>query len=245
MPKAYKICPVQVFKAEKFGRQPFYFEVQQGIPGVPQGPQTSIFRSHEELRFQDFQAFIIEHEYEVHTPGRFMDMSFSAFIAKGAIHAYFSSQQQLLLLAGKKADILDFCKRTPDMPDVKITVLQVDMKALQERLAEIRLAWFHFRSGRVTASALMGVHLEETDAFHQAKSVGDISSLSFYLEDRNGTEHPLMLTDDGAVVLQRPYEKVSEELDIVLYARDTLLSGICTQVDAKFAKRPPWHSITG
>ena len=71
----------------------------------------------------------------------------------------------------------------------------------------------------------MGAHLEKTAAFREAKTEGDISTLSFYFED-NGEIHPVMVTDDGAVVLQDVYRETADEIQLVLNLKRVLLDEI-------------------
>jgi hypothetical protein len=225
MAKSYKIATVQKFDI-KIGPQPVRVGAQYSLPQVPESPQTIIYKSRDVIKVEDFESLAIEHEHEVRMPGRVNDMKFERYIRKGFINGYKSDEKNLLLMSGKKDDILSFCRYTRNVPQIRISTLRIDMKALLARLAEVKLVWFRFPAGMIHASALMGDHLEKTSAFKQAKSEAEISTLSFYFEDSNGRVHPLMVTGDGAVVVQDPYEQVATELELVLSIKEQLLDGI-------------------
>ncbi|HXM23037.1 MAG TPA: hypothetical protein VN948_17400 [Terriglobales bacterium] len=229
MAKSYKVTFADKFDDSAFGEKPFAFELQMQIEGTKPGPQTQIHRSYANITFRDFQPYDIQHEYDVHMWGRLYDdeKSFSKFIARSEIRAYHSKSERILLLCGKKADILDFCKKTEDFPHIKLRTMQIDMKQLQERLPEVRGAWFRFRAGYIRAKAYMGQQIQDTPEYRDATNEGDISTLSFYFEDsRSGAIHPIQITEDGAIVLQKNYGSIEDELDFVLHVKNTLLEGI-------------------
>jgi hypothetical protein len=162
VPKSYKICPVRHFDDSDFKKEAFKLRPQFSLPEVAEAPQTRIFKARDVVELEDFKSYLIEHEHEVSTYGRVNQVSFAKFIRMGFIHAYQSPSHRLVLLCGKKVDVLDFCKTTPALPEIKIATLRIDMKALLARLAEVKLVWFRFPAGMIRASALMGDHLEET-----------------------------------------------------------------------------------
>lgn len=240
MAKSYKIVTVQEFGIE-VGPQPFSVNAQFSIPGVAGPPQTSIYKSRDVVTVEDFESLSIEHEHEVRTHGRINDQRFEKYIRKGFISGYRSSERDLLLLSGKKADILSFCGYTRNIPAFRISTLRVDMKSLLARLHEVKLVWFRYPQGMIHASALMGDHLERTTPFREAKTQGDISTLSFFFQDATGTDHPMMVTGDGAVVVLDPYQQVSTEIELVLGVFEKLLSGIFTAEPVVFragSKKP-------
>jgi hypothetical protein len=85
----------------------------------------------------------------------------------------------------------------------------------------------------IRASALMGANVEKTDAFVQSKSEGEISTLSFYFEDLSGDKHPIMVVEDGTVVLQSQYPDVSSEMNLVNLVHDQLLKPVSQRVSPK------------
>ncbi len=226
MPKSFKICPAQHFDDSKFKKQPFSLRPQYALPEVAEPPQTIIYKARDVIELDDFKSYLIEHEHEVSMYGRVNKVSFAKFIRKGFIQAYYSSSRNLLLLTGKKDDILDFCKVTATLPEIKIATISIDMKALLAKLAEVKLVWFRFPAGMIHASALMGSHLELTADFERAKAEGEISTLSFYVQDKDEKVHPIMVTDDGAIVLQDLYHTVADEVELVLHVKRILLDGI-------------------
>jgi hypothetical protein len=187
---------------------------------------------------------VIEHDRVVKMPGRFGDVYFQEFTYTGMIAGFFGRQRSLLLLSGKKADVLSFCSTTAKVSEVQIDTLQIDMNALQAVLPSVNLVWFKFKAGMIRASALMGANVEKTEAFEQSKSEGEISTLSFYFEDSAGRPHPLMVVDDGAVVLQSQYADPAEELRLVTSVYEKLLSPVSTRVSPRTGGRTFSISLT-
>jgi hypothetical protein len=224
--KSYKICSLQFFDDSNFQREPFRLQPQYTLPKVAASPQTTIFKARNTIELEDFRSYLIEHEHEVSMYGRVNEHSFSKFIRKGFIHAYQSPARGLILLSGKKSDVLDFCRATVDLPEIKLRTLRIDMKALLAKLLEVKLVWFRFPAGMIRASALMGDHLEKTSDFERSKVQGDISTLSFYVQDATDHTHPILVTDDGTVVLQDLYDSIANEIELVLHVKAILLDGI-------------------
>ena len=239
MPKSYKICPLRHFDDSKLGTEPFPLKPQFSLPDVPEAPQTKIWKSRDQIELEDLKTYVIEHEHEVSMWGRVNAMSFMKFIRKGMINAYESRARNLILLSGKKDDILDFCKTTATLNEIKIALLRIDMKALLAKLAEVKLVWFRFPAGMIRASALMGDHLEATADFERAKAQGDISTLSFYVEDAANLQHPVMVTGDGTVVLQDLYKSVAQEVELVLQVKTLLLDGTYQEEEVRTARKKP------
>lgn len=150
--------------------------------------------------------------------------------------AYHNEKTSVLLLSGKKDDVIDFCRFTASTNVIELSTLGIDMAQLQEKLASVNLVWFKFPKGMIRASALMGSHIEETDEYQQAKEAGEISTLSFHLEDSNGIPHPIMVTQDGAVVLQANYSDLSVEIELVMRVKTKLLDDIYTEIPIKGKK---------
>jgi hypothetical protein len=240
LPKSYKITLTEKFESNAFGEKPFTFVRQLQIEGTKPGPETQIHKASQNVPFRDFHTYDIDHEYDVYMWGRLYDddRSFSKFIARSEIRAYQSPSEQIMLLCGKKADILDFCRKTEEFPHIKLRTIQIDMKQLQEKLPEIRGVWFRFPAGYIRAKGYMGQQIQDTPEYREATTEGDISTLSFYFEDsRSGTIPPIQLTEDGAVVLQRNYRTIEDELDFVLHVKATLLDGIYSLSSLSRSKR--------
>jgi|ERR1700733_192435 len=243
MPKSYKITLTDTFEPTIFNHE-MNLTRQMHLPSLVPGPETKLRRSLDKIEIADFEGYLIDHEYTVNMQGRLYEdgAPFSKFIARSQIKAYRSQEKEVLLLCGKKADILDFCRQTRTMPHIKISVIQIDMDALQEKLPEVRGVWFRSRAGFIRARGYMGNQIQDTPEFLTAKNEGQISTLSFYFEDaRSGKPHPILITEDGAVVLQGVYESIDQEIDFILYVKSQLLDGIYKVIDIKSAKEP----ITG
>jgi hypothetical protein len=116
------------------------------------------------------------------------------------------------------------------MREIEFTTIDINMKALLAKLRDVRLAWFRYDDSIIHASALSGQHIETTKPFKEANSAGDISTLSFYVEDDGNVAHPVLVTSDGAIVLQANYQERSTEIELVLYVKRILLDGIYTDV---------------
>ena len=233
MPKSYKICPVRNFQPGAFSDQPTYLDQQPPLGDMKHVAVTKIRASAANPGFEDFTQYVIEHDRVVKMPGRYGEICFPEFTYTGVITGFFGQQRFLLLLSGKKADVLSFCSTTTRVSEVQIDTLQIDMNALQEALPAVNLVWFRFKRGMIRASALMGANVEKTESFEQSKSEGEISTLSFYFEDLNGKQHPVMVVDDGTVVLQSQYAEVAEELRLVTSIHDKLLKPVATPVSPK------------
>src|ERR1035438_4150295 len=85
-------------------------------------------------------------------------------------------------------------------------------------------------------TTLFRSHLEKTSEFRQARTAGEISTLSFYFE-HDGEIHPVMVTDDGAVVLQDVYHETADEIGLVLDLKRVLLDGICEEHDIQPSRK--------
>lgn len=233
MPKSYKICPVRNFQPAAFSERPIYLDQQPPLGDMKHPAVTKIHASAANPGFEDFTQYVIEHDRVVKMPGRYGDTYFTEFTYTGVITGFFGKQRSLLLLSGKKADVLSFCSTTTRVSEVQIDTLQLDMNALQDVLPSVNLVWFRFKRGMIRASALMGANVEKTDSFEQSKSEGEISTLSFFFEDMLGKQHPVMVVDDGTVVLQSQYADIGEELRLVTSIHDTLLKPVATRVSLK------------
>jgi hypothetical protein len=233
MPKSYKICPVRNFQATAFSEQSTCLNQQPPLGDMSEVPVTKIRTSASRPGFEDFVQYVIEHDRVVKMPGRFGTVVFLEFTYTGVISGFFGQQRSLLLLSGKKADVLSFCAATVRVSEVQIDTLQIDMNALQEALPSVNLVWFKFKAGMIRASALMGANVEKTAAFVQSKSEGEISTLSFYFEDVEGEKHPVMVVDDGTVVLQATYPDLAAELGLVILLYEKLLAPVSRRVSPK------------
>jgi hypothetical protein len=236
MPKSFKICPVRHFDATAFSKRRTSLNEQPHFSGMDdEVASTTIRRSESNPGFEDFSPYVIAHDRVVRMAGRYGPVHFPEFTYTGEIAAYYSQQRTLLLLSGKKNDVLSLVSNTTRVTEFQIDTLHIDMNALQGLLPSVNLVWFKYHDGMVRASALMGAHVERTDAFAQSKLHGDISTLSFYFEDLGGEVHPVMVVEDGTVVLQAQYAEVSAELNLVTLVYDRLLKGISQHVSPKIS----------
>ena len=243
MPKSYKITLTEKFEPNVFNSE-LNLTRQMHLPETVPGPETKLRRGNESLKVEGFESYLIDHEYTVNIEGRLYDdgAAFNKFIAKSQIKAYQSQERGILLLCGKKADILDFCRKTRTMSRFKLSIIQIDMNLLQEKLPEIKGVWFRSKAGFIRARGYMGNQIQDTPEFRAAKDEGQISTLSFYFEDpRSRRLHPILITEDGAVVLQASYEDASEEIDFVLYVKEQLLKGLYKVIGVGAAR----EAVTG
>lgn len=229
MPKAYKITLADNFQSDTFQLAPFLLDRQQPLQGMPQLPETKIFRARESVSIEDFQRYIIEHEMEEKAWGRYSTSVFQSYIRKENINAFHSQSNGVLLLSGRKRFVLDFCRKTKEMNEITIKLLNIDMGQLLAQLPHIKGVWFRFANGLIRASALMGANIEATPDFKKYSSEGDISTLSFFY-DHNGISHPVMVVNDGTVVLYSNYAQVSDEIDLVMSAKNNLFHDIMQPV---------------
>src|ERR1700723_78606 len=232
MPKSFKICPVRHFDVKAFSEKR-YLDQQPPLGGITEVPTTTIRTSSGDPGFEDFRQYLIEHDRVVKMPGRYDAVTFPEFTYTGTMAGVFSQQRSMLLLSGKKADVLSLCAATTKVAEFQIDTLHIDMNALQAVLPSVNLVWFKFRQGMIRASALMGANVERTDAFVQSKTEGEISTLSFFFEDLSGEKHPIMVVEDGTVVLQAQYPEVAAELSLVTLVYDRMLKAISQHVSPK------------
>ena len=229
MPKSYKITYYSEFNKQDIGLAPFSFERQYSLKGVSPPPQTIIYKARDQIRYKDFQKYIIEHEMEENAFGRIGESAFQKYIRKEFIQSYDSPSEQILILSGKKRFVLDFCRKTKHINEIKLNTIQIDMGTLQTKLPHVKGVWFRFQNGLVRASALMGSNLESTSDYQKFMSQGDISTLSFFYEFESIT-HPIMATNDGTIVLYNNYLEISDEISIVMDIHKNLLLDIMTKI---------------
>ena len=245
MPKSFKACPVRSFDKKAFAEKQVCLNEQPPLNEMKHVAVTTIRPSLATPGFEDFGQYVIEHDRVVRMAGRYGDVSFPEFTYTGVISGYFSENRSLLLLSGKKADVLSFCVTTTRVAEVQIDTLEIDMNALQALLPSVNLVWFKFAKGMIRASALMGANVEKTDAFVQSKSEGEISTLSFYFEDDLSSKtHPVMIVSDGTIVLQAQYPDTPEELRLVTSIYDKLIAAIAKRVSPRLSSKTFNVSLT-
>lgn len=237
MPKSYKICHCDFFDKSNFNDNVLNLNSQPHLNCYIESPTaiTKITKNIAEKVHKEFEPYFIEHEHNVNVKGRYFDQRFDHFLRNGEINGYYSQEKQLFLLQGKKDDILDFCKFTETSKLLNITTIEIQMADLLEKLGSVNNCWFKFKKGSISASALFGTQLENTDEFIAAKEYGDISALTFFY-NMNGISHAIMLTNDGTVVLQHNYPNIEIEIDIVLRVKKDLLDGIYNLKNSKKKK---------
>lgn len=233
MTKSYKICIVHRFDSSSFEYKPYSLYSQLTMNEVDKPPGTHIWISRDKIEFQDFKAYEIEHEREEEVLCRVGSKSFSKIIRKGKIKAFYGKNSELLYLSGKKADILDFCRKTKKFNTLTISTVSIEMKKLFDKLLSIRLAWFTLPKGLIHAAALMGSSgIERTGEFRKYYDSGDISVLSFPFRVGE-VVHQILVTRDGAVVLQQAYDSLAAEVELVTTVKDTLLADIYKEQPVK------------
>jgi hypothetical protein len=225
MPKSYRITLPRTIQSQSFALASIVLDRQGSIEGVPASPQTKIYRARTKISLDDFESFIIEHEMEEEALGRYNTSVFTKFIRKELIHSYYSKRKEVFLLSGKKRFVVDFCKKSNEFAALAFDEIKVDMGKLLAQLPHIKGVWFKFSNGLIRASALMGANIESTPDFQNYSLQGDISTLSFFF-DYNGMTHPVMVVNDGTVVLYLNYAEVTDEIELVVTIKDTLLSEI-------------------
>jgi len=203
---------------------------QYSLDDKPPFPQSKIFKARDKVVKDDFIKYLIEHEMEECALGRFNEEIFNKYIRREYIHSFQSDSLQLFILNGKKRFVIDFCKKTKEWNYILLKTIQINMGSLLEKLPHVKGVWFSFKNGLIRASALMGANIEATNDFKKYNTEGEISTLSFHF-DYDGFTHPIMLVNDGTVVLQSNYQEVSQELDLVLEIKRQLIDGIFEKVD--------------
>ncbi len=236
MPTSYKICVEKSFDGGRFGEKPTQLDRQLLLEGIDPPPKTVIRKSADRVGVNGFDSFLIEHEYEETALGRVGGTPFTKYIRKEHIKAYHNGQTHVLLLSGKKRAVLDFCKRSSSFAGISFQTVEVDLKELLTQLPNVKGVWFSIKEGPIRASALMGSHIEGTADFKKYQSAGDMSTLSFYFEYA-GSLHPVMVTQDGTVVIQANYPQKTDEIEIVLTLKAALLDRVLQVMEKKPVKR--------
>ena len=229
MARSYKICVLKNFESAKFSASPYFFDDQMHFEEVDRPPTTSIRVGGDSIAVEGFSKYILEHEVEEKVTGRIYAQNFSAYIRKGLIDVFPNTKRALVLLSGKKKDVLDFCRKDKKISEFKFNTIKIDMKKLLTLLSNVKGVWFSFNAGQITSSALMGHNVQGTPDFKHFKQLGDISTLSFHFEfDR--TLHPIMVTEDGTVVTQAKYQERTEEINLVLAIKKELLNPVLEEI---------------
>lgn len=231
MPKSYKICILKNINFEKFSATPYYLDEQLHLEQVDRPPSTSIAVANDKISLDNFKKYNIEHEVEEHVFGRISGKAFTAYIRKGFIDSFVNEELQIALLSGKKRDVLDFCRKKKS-DDFQINTITIDMKKLLELLSNVKGVWFSFEKGQLSASALMGSHVEGTQDFKHFQKIGEISTLTFNYE-RDEALHPIMITEDGTIVLQANYREKTDEVSLVMDIKTKLVDQIYEEVIKK------------
>jgi hypothetical protein len=197
------------------------FGNQYPLPNCPQGPSTSIFLAYDRINFIDFNKYLIEHEKVENAQIRITDTdkSYNSFIRQETIEGYVSQSNKILLLSGKKKFVSDFCKK--DFDDLRFDQINVDMEKLRSLIPNVKGVWFRFTSGQISASALMGSDIDETNNFKDFQKCGEISSLTFPFGG-----DPIMITKDGVVVIYKTYKERTEEIALVMTIKKQYLDKI-------------------
>jgi len=230
MPKSYKICHSNFFNKSKFVDNKLNLNSQQHLSMFAESPtaSTNITKIGKGFVIHDFETYLIEHEHNVNIRGRYGSQRFNNFLRLGEINGYYSEERSLFLLQGKKDDVIDFCKFTDNTDLLEISTIEIQMSDLIDKLGSVRNCWFKFSKGSISSSALFGENIENTIEFQDAKQLGDITALSFFYAD-DGMAHAVMVTNDGAVVLQFNYPNVDMEIELVLKIKKDLLDGLYTE----------------
>src|SRR5258707_268176 len=107
MPRSFKICPVRHFNAAAFTTERTLLDQQPPFPGMKEEVTTTSIRGSTVIPgFEDFHQYIIEHDRVVKMAGRYGNVRFPEFTYTGTIAGFHSQQRSLLLLSGKKNDVL-------------------------------------------------------------------------------------------------------------------------------------------
>src|SRR5205814_8750937 len=118
MPKSFKTCPVRIFDKRAFAQSKVCLNEQPPLNEMKHVAVTTIRLSPATPGFEDFAQYVIEHDRVVKMAGRYGDVSFPEFTYTGVISGFFSDNRSLLLLSGKKADVLSFCAETARVAEV-------------------------------------------------------------------------------------------------------------------------------
>lgn len=139
---------------------------------------------------------------------------------------YDESRQVILFQAPKKVcrGVLANLKACPQ--GVELVEMAVDFTKVLEICSEYLGAWFRGISSRVRAAGLSGDQIQDDSLFKKLLKDGELSNVTIPWP-LDGTEHRVMVTGTGAVVLVQDYKaNQGLELQIVTDVYDKLISKV-------------------
>jgi hypothetical protein len=180
-----------------------------------------------------FEEYRVEHDFLVHLeyPGRARGQSFREYVTPYKFPLFLSQEAEepfpFALVRTKKKVAHDFVRRmNSEEPSFDLTATAVDFEVLRPRLAFVKGAWFGaIQAANLHTTGLFGEHVDQSDEFRHAESVGELRNLLVEVVDEGDLAHSVMFTADGGIVLYKAYMTVEDELAVVRSVIRDLLAG--------------------
>lgn len=176
------------------------------------------------------QRMDVSHDFRVQLkyPGRARHMLFQEYVTPYKFPLFLSGDSaepfRYALVATKKRVAHDFVRRmNKEEPAFHFEATQVDFECLRPRLSYVTGAWFgSMRAANLSTAGFFGHHVDQSEEFQHAESVGELRNLLVEVVDEADLAHPVMVTADGGIILYRSYQTEDEELALV----DATLTGL-------------------
>lgn len=148
---------------------------------------------------------------------------------------YDDANRIIIFQAPKKVCRGVFANLKANPSGVELIEMVVDFAKVLTLCSEYQAAWFRGISSRVRAAGISGDQIQDDALFKKLLKDGELSNVTIpWLLD--GTEHRVMITGSGAVVLVQDYKaNQGLELQIVMDVYDRLLRCVWEE---KKARRP-------
>jgi len=185
------------------------------------------------------QRYDAEHDFlfQLQYPGRARGKEFREFVTLYKFPLYLGDHVAALgfrplLVKTKKRVALDFVERlNTNTQGFRVEPTSVDFVALRPRLQLIRGAWFgSIRMPNISSAGVFGHHVDQSEEFQHAESVGELKNLLIELE-LDGLTHQVMITADGGIVLYHAYQTDEECEEMARRTLIELLHGCIRKVE--------------
>ncbi|MEO0512668.1 MAG: hypothetical protein AAF108_07200 [Planctomycetota bacterium] len=186
-----------------------------------------------------FERFKVLHETLRKTHGRIYEGDeFDEFFQLNEFDIFYDRERcELVCNCGKKT-----AKNLVDSLNSEFPVsfhgdyMEINFNTVKPRLKEISGAWVsNLQAAHVNVMALFGKHVDRSDFYRQAETIGSASSLLIAFEHQ-GTIHPVILSRTGGIAFPSKLPE-TQYFDILDAVRDSLLDGALSTVKSMRTKK--------
>jgi hypothetical protein len=138
--------------------------------------------------------------------------------------AYLDRSRKIIILPQPKRICKKVFLNLNTIDDVSLEDMEVDFQETHKQNPVYYNAWFRNLSANVNTVGVAGNQIQEDNIFKHLQKTGELSNVTI-LWQYGGVEHRLMISRDGALILQKAYnDNQMLELTVILDAFDRLLS---------------------